>query len=969
MDSDEVLSVQSILKLACDDAGFIDVDALLRILTQLSSVHGILQADEASALISRVQRTPDGQIRLTDFLKSIYEPARLPDADAAAFLEAAHTGNMDALLYLLRCGAPLETRGADGSTALLIAAKAGHEFCLKMLAEAKADLEARDNKGSTAAILAAFRGQTACLRLLAELDVDLNACANDRSTAVGLAARCGRRACLGLLTERCANLEVKQQDGSTPALFAALGGNVACLSHLIACGVELEERNKAGFTPALLAAKFGHIGCLRCLVDHAADVLARDKAGRNAAMLAARNGHHACLAFLLEQGLGRTMNLKDGTPDVAMEFLLGKGELVILPDADDDLPRKTNFLTILQRAPTGALGYGESEPELEQCEEVLEAAAEGDLDRLKALAEAGKNLEGRSGSGATAAILASRGGNAACIQLLAKLQADLSATDTKGVTAIVAAARAGHVACLHLLTELSAPMEQSDVHGHTPLITAARCGHVHAVQALLELRAELEAKRNDGTSSLMDSAAEGHEACLHTLLSARAQHDIRDNRGSTALSLASAKGHEHCARLLVAKGADLLEKDGRGILPVQSLEKHCPSLLDSLLPRVDWCSAAKAGPFGLIQQLFPVGSSMQQQHFAAASLHLALWRGPAQVRDTCLARLLGGVVRELLSKAGQQCLDMEQERALLSSLLNLGVLASDGDREPTEAVVDDALNKLQAACDERQQCLHSIATMTEHVDSLFSHSTRWGEQRICALDQRDAMPETLWTWAETHHSDCFHALYSAFQAFFHAGAVQSPGEFARLLRDARLTSDDALFASGASDLLMAYARQINPHFVDLMHEQFGAAFTEAPIKRKPRMVEKIEADLRDSLQGFPGFDSAGAAGFLDARCAFFTLCDIVRGSVTADGAEEMLEVIRRLHNLEPRFAVWRVKNSHHADATTLGGYRDVKVLGRLQAPGGLAMVVEVQVLDSRFLALKKYMHKVYAVKRGDFWAY
>ena len=78
------------------------------------------------------------------------------------------------------------------------------------------------------------------------------------------------------------------------------------------------------------------------------------------------------------------------------------------------------------------------------------------------------------------------------------------------------------------------------------------------------------------------------------------------------------------------------------------------------------------------------------------------------------------------------------------------------------------------------------------------------------------------------------------------------------------------------------------------------------------------------------------------------------------------------------FAAWRIKNTHHPDAvvrrrgsreqavSVVGGYRDVKVLGKFTA-SDLAMVVEIQVIDTTFLEVKCHMHKPFTIRRGDFW--
>ena len=68
-----------------------------------------------------------------------------------------------------------------------------------------------------------------------------------------------------------------------------------------------------------------------------------------------------------------------------------------------------------------------------------------------------------------------------------------------------------------------------------------------------------------------------------------------------------------------------------------------------------------------------------------------------------------------------------------------------------------------------------------------------------------------------------------------------------------------------------------------------------------------------------------------------------------------------------RFEVLRVKNTHHRDAVIVGGYRDIKLLGKFSAPGDLGMIVEIQVIDKYFVETKKFMHKPFTIVRGDFY--
>ena len=66
----------------------------------------------------------------------------------------------------------------------------------------------------------------------------------------------------------------------------------------------------------------------------------------------------------------------------------------------------------------------------------------------------------------------------------------------------------------------------------------------------------------------------------------------------------------------------------------------------------------------------------------------------------------------------------------------------------------------------------------------------------------------------------------------------------------------------------------------------------------------------------------------------------------------------------------RRKNGFHADAPSAGGYRDMKYNLLYQSPsvaGAMGrVIVEVQIIVEAYLKVKKKMHAVYRIDRGDF---
>jgi len=310
----------------------------------------------------------------------------------------------------------------------------------------------------------------------------------------------------------------------------------------------------------------------------------------------------------------------------------------------------------------------------------------------------------------------------------------------------------------------------------------------------------------------------------------------------------------------------------------------------------------------------------------------------------------------------------------LTVVLEAGILTalSEEQRMTLNRLNSQVLCELERALNARQDELIRVAQLTAVPDTYLARRDHHGSITTVKLDQRDAMPQELWQCLVELPNDCFESLGRLQQAFRTLDLAWDSASFARYLRDNHLLTDRALYSKAAAHILVGYARIVAPPFEKFMRNYFGSRFHSAPIKKLSRIFTKMVGD-EPRLE-----DEAVAAQDVNLRCAYFALGDIVRGSVHADGPDEMIETIELLQRLSRRsaggrFDVWRIKNSHHEDADEMtGGYRDVKVLGRFAAqklrefPLPISMVVEVQVIDTVYVGIKKFMHKAYAIDRGDY---
>jgi len=168
-------------------------------------------------------------------------------AGAAAFVEAAMNGNRDAVRALLKDGADVNTTQADGMTALHWAAQKGDVELAKMLLYASANLKATTRIGGyTPLLIASKNGDAAMIDTLAEAGADVNAPTTNGTTPLMLASAAGKPAAVKALLDRGADVNAKEAvKGETALTFAAALGRADVIRVLTAKGADVKVTTKA----------------------------------------------------------------------------------------------------------------------------------------------------------------------------------------------------------------------------------------------------------------------------------------------------------------------------------------------------------------------------------------------------------------------------------------------------------------------------------------------------------------------------------------------------------------------------------------------------------------------------------------------------------------------------------------------------------------------------------------------------
>jgi ankyrin repeat protein len=253
---------------------------------------------------------------------------------------------------------------------------------------------------------------------------------------------------------------------------------------------------------------------------------------------------------------------------------------------------------------------------------LLDAAESGDHAAALHLASAkGANVNATDADGSTAIMYAAANDDLELVRALIKVGANVKLKNQFGTSALTEAAIIGSAPIIGALLKAGADPNFKTPNGETPLMAAARSGKIDAAKALLDAGADINAKETWGEQSalmwaaaqsqadmvkflaskganlndhgkinqwerkiiqeprpkdmnkggftpLLYAAREGCAACVQNLLAAGADPDSEDPDRETPLLLALENMHFDTAAVLVKGGADLDSWDLFGRSPV-----------------------------------------------------------------------------------------------------------------------------------------------------------------------------------------------------------------------------------------------------------------------------------------------------------------------------------------------------------------------------------------------------------------
>ena len=447
----------------------------------------------------------------------------------------------------------LAALGADAPSQVADAVMRGDQATVEKLIAQHADVNAPQADGSTALHWAVFRSDQAMVQMLLHSGANPKAANRDGSTPLWLACINGDPSIIAALLAAGADANEKLPLGRSPLMVASRTGNVDAMKVLLDHGADVNAKETLRGTTALMwAADEGHADAIRLLVQHGADI----KAVSNPA----------------ERGRGPALG-KSGDPRRAVKAQVqaikeGKStpQLGAIPLGGDSVPLKDQA----KKAPTFSIPLGgDSVPFTEQEQSKPDPAktAKARGPRGKGQGAAGPDQQDdddafsffrrplpKDGGGLTALVYAARANDLDSVKALLEAGADVNQATAYGWSPLLVATQNRYYKLGAYLLEHGADVNLANKGGWTPLYLAtdnrnieggdypvrkADMDHLEYIKLLLDKGANVNARMKDSTET-------------RTVFT----NQWLDENGATAFLRASQSGDIVLMKLLLAHGAD-----------------------------------------------------------------------------------------------------------------------------------------------------------------------------------------------------------------------------------------------------------------------------------------------------------------------------------------------------------------------------------------------------------------------------
>ena len=390
-------------------------------------------------------------------------------------IDHASKGNLKAVRDLIDTGVNIDVQDELGRSALMLSSKNGYLEIVKTLVNAEAALNLQGNEmfygGNTALMYACRNGHLEIVKTLtdsgAALDLQGSQWGREGYTAL-MYASCISHYQKIVKTLVDAGADVNIQDKltkNTALIHASQKGCLEIVKTLVDAETDVNIKNEYEQTALMRASREDYLEIVKTLIQAGADLNLQGQAqgttekGWTALIHASRVGNLAVVKCLVDAGAD--LNLKT------------KGGWTALMHASDQSHKEV--VKVLRAAESG---------KPHDSDDLIRASENGYLKTVKALIDAGADVNIKNGYGKTALMCASRKGCLEIVKILIQARADLNLQDQDQWTALIYASGAGHLEIVKYLVDAGADLNLKTKGGWTASMHASDQGHREVVTVL-----------------------------------------------------------------------------------------------------------------------------------------------------------------------------------------------------------------------------------------------------------------------------------------------------------------------------------------------------------------------------------------------------------------------------------------------------------------------------------------------------
>lgn len=510
----------------------------------------------------------------------------------------------------------------------------------------------------------------------------------------------------------------------------------------------------------------------------------------------------------------------------------------------------------------------------------------------------------------------------------------------------------------------------------TPLLRAvwdkygqyAARGDRSMVNVLLGMGADVEAVTEMGETSIMVAVqARDDDNMLQMLLAYGAMTNKTDQHGQNALHIAAMAGHAKCLRMLLS-GA-VTEREIHGTTDVGFTPLMLASHLE-LNQEVIWSLSTAEQNRGCLDI-----ASLEEKHDSKTLLSaltpnrffLVPQRGGSYIVAVNGGELLVAsmTIMELLDKAARfELVDSPQKKNVLIELMEQTkgpMMHAQGDfNAPTSwSIVDNRCSYRADLAQVLNDTMSRLAAVTLEEMRLLENSE--GGRKLVEMQNWRLMSRPL-------HQNDFHPEIpglrekdlKALISWSLTGGFCTAADLVQLVRLREFTTIKMFWTNIYKHILVHFAGIADESFHSNIRRALGnvrgAEWRSANLKGIPRMMTK-EVE----------YGEVGDETF-EQRTAASRIVDINRGSYVCSDPEELHEVCDIIESWTIRKNRMRVLRRNNGFARGLSlDYRDVKFIIEFEVLGqDWTFLGEIQLILPTWLKLKRAMHLLYRLVRGDY---